>query len=142
MTRRYRRRTFAEVTAQRPNDPTVPVFIGAIKRRQGKWSEAIESFQHAVELEPRNGSNMIDLGATQIAVGNYEEAEAITDRGMILSREMDGPMNKVRIAIFARGNVPEAIEHLRNATQTVTPPLAVMNLMAVTIWPAVEDPML
>jgi tetratricopeptide (TPR) repeat protein len=133
-------REFAATRTMRPSDPNVPLYEGAVQRRQGKWNEAIDSYMRAIELDPRLGGNILDLANTLVFLNRYQEAETYVDQGMILTpAEAMGPRLKSTIAINARGNVPEAIEHMRNAVQTVQPPSALTSLLLSEPWPAVED---
>jgi serine/threonine-protein kinase len=131
---------FEAARALRPSDPNVPLYEGAIFRRQGRWNEAVENFKRAVDLDPRSGSNVLDLSTTLIFQGKYSEAEPYVDQGMILApEEPDGPRQKMMLALAARGNVPEAIEHMRNAVQTVKPHSSLTSLLLQNPWPAIEN---
>lgn len=46
-----------------PNDSTVYNSIGAIKRRQGKWEEAIASQAKAASLNPNDATAWSDLAS-------------------------------------------------------------------------------
>jgi tetratricopeptide (TPR) repeat protein len=70
----------------------------------------------------------------------YTEAETYVDKARSLG--MDHPEAvrlKSTIALDARGNIPEAIEHLRSARNTLPPAWFTSVLQSMT-WPAVEDP--
>jgi TolB-like protein len=63
-----------------PNSVDVLVAAGAIARRQGQWSEAVNSFERARERDPRNLSVLWNLFETYLALHQYAEAEgAIAD---------------------------------------------------------------
>jgi TolB-like protein/tetratricopeptide (TPR) repeat protein len=127
----------------RPNDYIVHTHKGAVARRQGNWPDAIASQKRSFQLEPRNGIIAIEIGNTLRLVGRYAEAETFADRGMLLSPESPrGPRIKSSLAIDIRGNVPEAIQHLRNAAVMVKPASQFMGLIQDMTWPAVEDPSL
>jgi TolB-like protein/Tfp pilus assembly protein PilF len=133
-------REFAATRTMRPSDPNVPLYEGAVQRRQGKWNEAIESYLRAIDLDPRLGANILDLANTLVFLHRYGEAEPYVDQGMILTpAEAMGPRLKSLIAINARGNIPEAIEHMRNAVRTVQPRSSLTALLLADPWPAVED---
>ena len=131
---------FDAVERARPSDPHAPLFKAAIKRRQGRYEEAIVEFKRAVDLDPRNGPNVLEVGNTLYILRRYPEAETYIDRGLILTpQEPLGPILKSYIAIDERGNVPEAIEHLRNGARTVQPQSSVIAMLQSETWPAVED---
>src|SRR2546425_458958 len=55
---------FGWVRERQPNDPDVISAIGYIRRRQGRWAEAVSNLIRAAELDPRSHSLFFDLGQT------------------------------------------------------------------------------
>jgi TolB-like protein/tetratricopeptide (TPR) repeat protein len=136
-------RELAIAEKARPNDYTVQSHKGAVARRQGRWADAIDSQKRSFQLEPRNGIIAIEIGNTLRLTGDYKNAEMFADRGILLNPESSrGPRIKSNLAIDIRGNIPEAVEYLRNAVGTVKPPSDVTALLQDMTWPAVEDPSL
>ena len=136
-------RELAVAEKARPNDYIVHTHKGAVARRQGNWDDAISSQKRSFQLEPRNGIIATEIANTLRLVGKYAEAERFADRGMLLSPESPrGPRIKSNLAIDIRGNVPEAIQHLRNAAAAVRPASQFTGLLQDMTWPAVEDPSL
>jgi len=134
---------YAVVEQTRPNDPRAPVSSAAIMRRQGRWDEAIANLKRGVDLDPRNGRNLLDLAFTLTIRNRFAEAEQFLDRGMIVDPEESFGANlKMQIAIALRGNAQEALQHLRNALEKVRPPSAAAFLVQQWAWPAIEDPAL
>jgi TolB-like protein/lipoprotein NlpI len=70
-----------------PNDSQVFEAIGAIRRRQGRWDEAISNSSRAGRLNPRDATNFWDLGVTYLCVARYEEAIASCDRSIAIDPE-------------------------------------------------------
>src|SRR5207247_4060927 len=66
---------FAWVQERRPNDPEVFTAIGFIRRRQGRWAEAVSDLARATELDPRNHSLFVELGETYRLLHRYSDAE-------------------------------------------------------------------
>ncbi|HKT59979.1 MAG TPA: tetratricopeptide repeat protein, partial [Gemmatimonadales bacterium] len=60
--------------AARPNDADVIFVIGVVRRRQGKWQEAIASISRAVELDPRSQIDLLNLGETYALLRDYPRA--------------------------------------------------------------------
>ena len=133
---------FEAARALRPSDPNVLAFEGAIQRKQGKLTEAIQTLTRAVDLDPRSAANKLDLASTLLFVRRYRDAEELVDQAMALEpSNAEVASDKAFIAIHSRGNIPEAVEHLRNAARTVAPS-SLTNLLFENAWPAVEDPSL
>ena len=136
-------RELAIAEKARPNDYIVHTHKGAVARRLGNWNDAILSQKRSFQLEPRNGIIAVEIGNTLRIVGRYAEAEKFADRGILLNPESPrGPHIKSNLAIDIRGNVPEAIQHLRNAAVMVKPASQFTGLIQDMTWPAVEDPSL
>jgi TolB-like protein/Tfp pilus assembly protein PilF len=67
-----------------PNNAQIFWFLGLIDRRQGRWDEAIQNLEHAVDLDPRDVSTIGDLGQTYYDLRKYGEALAIYNRELAL----------------------------------------------------------
>ena len=70
------------VKAQRelPNNAQVFQMFGQMNRWEGRWEEASQNLERAVELDPRNSSTITDLAWVYIALRKYEEADALATR--------------------------------------------------------------
>ena len=69
----------AEARRSLPNDSTVPLFVGLIKRRQGKWEESTRHFREAASLDPRNANILSELATSLKALRRYKEQIEILD---------------------------------------------------------------
>src|SRR2546428_2935560 len=58
-----------------PNEAQAYMAIGAIQRRQGKWKESTANFEKSVELDPKNGSVLLNLAYNYMATRNFEAAD-------------------------------------------------------------------
>ncbi len=65
-----------------PNNAEIFYFLGLIDRRQGRWDERIRNLEHAVELDPRNVSTLVELGEGYFNLRKYGEAIAVFDRAL------------------------------------------------------------
>src|SRR6266567_3047528 len=54
----------AEAQHALPNNAQIFKFVGLIDRRQGRWDEAIQNLERAVDLDPRNVDVISELGQT------------------------------------------------------------------------------
>jgi serine/threonine-protein kinase len=68
-----------------PNDSSVPWDIAAIKRRQGRWNEAVDSYQEILKLDPKNPNVVRDLLYTYCAMRDWENARATAERLLVLN---------------------------------------------------------
>jgi TolB-like protein/Flp pilus assembly protein TadD len=76
---------FATAHASLPNDTNVIAAIAFVHRRQGKLVQAIEEFEQAAVLDPRDTKQPRDLADTLGYVRRYAEAEAASDRALALA---------------------------------------------------------
>ena len=66
-----------------PNDANVLLIIGAIERRQGKWSESTTDMERAAFLNPKAVDHWIGLGANYAALRNFSAAAKAFDHAIV-----------------------------------------------------------
>ena len=67
-----------------PNEAQAYAAIGAIQRRQGKWTESTANLEKASALDPKNANVLRNLGYNYMALRNFEAAEKIADRALAI----------------------------------------------------------
>ena len=131
---------FRQVVDARPSDVTAILYTAAINRRLGRMDVALEGWKDVTTLDPRNPANFTGRASTLMFLRRYPEAEKYVDIARSLGEDHPEAVRlKSMIALDARGNIPEAIEHLRGARNTL-PPAWFTNVLQSMTWPAVEDP--
>jgi tetratricopeptide (TPR) repeat protein len=65
-----------------PNEAQAYLAIGAIQRRQGKWTESTANLEKAAALDPKNASMLVNLGWNYMALRNFEAADKTVDRAI------------------------------------------------------------
>jgi len=68
-----------------PNEAQAYLAIGAIQRRQGKWTESTANFEKAAALDPKNVSLLINLATNYTALRNFEAADKTLDRAIAIA---------------------------------------------------------
>ena len=63
-----------------PNDSDIGRLIAAIKRRQGKWQEALDAFEKNQALDPQNPNVVRELVFTNTAMRRWPEAARWAER--------------------------------------------------------------
>ena len=63
-----------------PNNSETAVLIAAIKRRQGKWQECLESYERISKLDPQNPNVVRTLLFTNTALRHWPEAARLGER--------------------------------------------------------------
>src|SRR5262249_17317704 len=61
------------------------MFIGAIRRRQGRFDEAIRDQQEAVRLDPRSPNTVAELALSLMWTRRYEEADRMINRALTIA---------------------------------------------------------
>src|SRR5688572_7631571 len=127
----------------RPSDFEIPFYRAAIQRRQGKWAEAKTNMARAVELEPRVGSFISDFANTHVFLREYNDAEKLLDRALIVEPNTeDALIGKAKIAIARDANVPAAVRMLRRGFDATADRAAGAGFTFVMTWPAILDPVM
>jgi TolB-like protein/Flp pilus assembly protein TadD len=68
-----------------PNNSETAVLIAAIKRRQGKWQECLESYEKISKLDPQNPNVVRTLLFTNTALRRWPEAARLVERMRMLA---------------------------------------------------------
>jgi TolB-like protein/cytochrome c-type biogenesis protein CcmH/NrfG len=95
-----------------PNESEVYLALGAIQRRQGKWTESNASLERAVSLNPKDVWTLQNLAINYEMQRNFEAANKIVDRALAIDPNALGSLElKGKIAIEENGdlNTPEQI---------------------------------
>src|SRR6202030_1708110 len=88
-----------------PNDAGAYLAIGAIQRRQGKWSESSASLEKAVSLNPNDTWPMQNLGINYEMQRNFEAANKIFDHALAVNPNALGIKElKAKTAIEEKGD--------------------------------------
>ena len=139
---------FAKARAEASNRVQAIEFSAYVKRRQGKWNEALQLHAESLELDPRNPILLSEAALSYRALRRFAEAEALVDRAVAIestpvlvsqkaeirlaqgdlesarrlldSPSFDSPDTVVFKAGLAlfAGQIPEAIRLLREALKT------------------------
>ncbi|MFL6597480.1 MAG: protein kinase domain-containing protein [Chthoniobacterales bacterium] len=67
-----------------PNDPMVFELNGYIERRRGKQQEALQSLEHAVDLDPRNFFTLQQIAASYDLLQRYADEATMLERALAI----------------------------------------------------------
>jgi TolB-like protein/Tfp pilus assembly protein PilF len=73
---------FGQALKLQPNSPDVAAAITYIKRRRGKFSEALEQQLKVVEMDPRNPNNLTQLSVTYNILRRFGDARQAVTRAI------------------------------------------------------------
>ena len=107
---------FAAAARREPNNAEVAYVTGLVNRRQGKWDQALASFKHAAELDPRSVDDLFEEASISLYTRDYPAAERVVARGFELAP--DSPdLYTLRMANYVAwdGNLDKARRLMREA---------------------------
>jgi tetratricopeptide (TPR) repeat protein len=83
-------------------------FSAYVKRRQGKWDEAIRLHSESLELDPRNPILLSEMAGTYRALRRYKEAHALLNRTREIEPNSPGVLTQHAELFAAEGDLEAA----------------------------------
>jgi serine/threonine-protein kinase len=121
MVERDAEKAFAEfdIAAQDlPEDAEVLEAKGDGYRQQGKWLEAIDQYEKACQLSPRNSSPLVEIGITYWLCRRYPDALEAANRAIAIAPDQDWPYLVKGVVLWSWHGKSEAA---RKAFEVVSP---------------------
>jgi TolB-like protein/Tfp pilus assembly protein PilF len=88
-----------------PNESEVYLAIGAILRRQGKWTESTANLEKATSLNPKDIFALQNLAFNYQMLRNFDEANKTIDRALASDPAALGPLEvKCQLAVAEKGD--------------------------------------
>jgi TolB-like protein/Flp pilus assembly protein TadD len=92
-----------------PNEAEAYMAIGAIQRRQGKWTESTANLEKAAALDPKNATILVNLVSNYMALRNFEAANKTIDRAIAIAPQLFATAGfKAYLAVALKGDLTEA----------------------------------
>jgi TolB-like protein/Flp pilus assembly protein TadD len=105
-----------------PNEAQAYLAIGAIQRRQGKWTESTANLEKAATLDPKNVSVLTNLGYSYMALRNFEAADKIFDRlAAAAPQSLEAALLKGGVAVLWKGDLSVAEKQLSSVPPEADP---------------------
>jgi tetratricopeptide (TPR) repeat protein len=87
-----------------PNNAEIPGCVGAVRRRQGRWREALAKFEEAAAIDPRNEHTVANLGDTYAHVRDWAASARSWDRAQTISPALIYKVLRGYVDIWWKGN--------------------------------------
>ena len=97
-------------------------FSAYVKRRQGKWEEAIKLHVQALELDPRNPLLLSETGATYRALRRFNELHTVLERALAIEPDNSDLFVQLAEAALAQGQPDRAKQYLARIPNTAQQP--------------------
>ncbi|MCB7130414.1 MAG: tetratricopeptide repeat protein, partial [Candidatus Brocadiales bacterium] len=96
--------------------------MGYIKRRQGKYEEAVAALIKAARLDPRHVDYVNNVSTTYLGIRNWAEAERYADRYITVAPDQSaGYSRKATVHLRSKGDIERAREIYQEALEKVGP---------------------
>jgi TolB-like protein/Flp pilus assembly protein TadD len=121
--RDYERALAEFETAKRglPNNAQAYLAIGAIQRRQGRWTESTANLEKAASLDPKNISILVNLAFSYMALRNFEAADKTLDRGIAIAPHSFETVGLKGFAAVMKGDLADAEKQLSSFSGDTDP---------------------
>jgi serine/threonine-protein kinase len=111
---------FAIARKSQPNNGNLFRGIGYIRRRQGKFEEALTNIKRASEFDPLSHILALDVGTTFMYLRKYPEAERYYERAISLTPDVPTPYSlKAWLYLRWEGSTEKARAVLKEALQNI-----------------------
>jgi TolB-like protein/class 3 adenylate cyclase len=91
-----------------PNSADVMMSIGNVERRQGRWQEALTSYERAARLDPRNPNLLFQWAGTHVALREFAQVHSLLDRALNITPDDTTLIASKAVVDQAQGNLTAA----------------------------------
>ena len=106
---------FSDAVAKRPNNYRAAGAKAEALRVAGRYVDAREAYQHAVDLKPWDAHYQCLLGSLLIGEGRLDEAVAHLAQSIMIDPKLPSPRTSLGIALARRGDADGALRQYRSA---------------------------
>jgi len=118
-------RALAELTVAKaglPNDSSVFLSLGAIERRQGRWSQSTADTEKATELDPKDAFLWMNLATNYRAFRQFPRAADVLDRACAAEPNFyAAQLQRAQIHLDWKGDLSRMDELLSHTPETFDP---------------------
>jgi len=108
---------FRAARERQPNNSQLLWVIASVERRQGKWDQALATFQQALRLDPRSHIFAFEVGGTLHFMRRYVEAGALYDSAMALAPDWVPAVASKALLYRAQGEADSARRVMHDAAR-------------------------
>src|SRR3954469_940835 len=109
-------------------------FSGYVKRRQGKWEDALAVHAQSAALDPRNPIIFAEQAGTYRCLRRFSEAHAVLDHALAISPDSQNLLAYKAMQYQAAGDLPAAAPLIERLTISASEPLALQPRFAQLLY--------
>jgi serine/threonine-protein kinase len=114
-----------------PNDGDVGLYIAAVQRRQGRFTEAIAAYQKAEAIDPRNSITLYDAAQTYFGIRDWPNAVKGLDRVLALAPDsLNVKIQRAYMEFFWKGSTAP----VKAVLQSISPNLDPDGVVTFSRW--------
>jgi TolB-like protein/Flp pilus assembly protein TadD len=115
-------RELSQAAGALPNDGDVGLYIAAVQRRQGRFAEAIATYEKAEAVDPRNSVTLYDASQTYFALRDWPTAIKRMDRVLALAPDsLNVRIQRGYVEFFWKGSTAPIKTALENVPANLDP---------------------
>jgi arylsulfatase A-like enzyme/Flp pilus assembly protein TadD len=97
------------------NDPDALIALGNAYTAANRDADAIRTFKHLLEIDPKSAVGWQDLGTAQLQAKDMKTAEASLRHAIELDPSLSGAYTALGVVLASTGRTPEAIDAWKKA---------------------------
>jgi serine/threonine-protein kinase len=97
----------------------VNLTTGELRRRTGRYDEAVDAFMRVLSQQPNNADAVLGLAETYKAAGDFRRAEESYKRAIALQPNYWSGYNKLGVFYYVQGRYEDAIPLFKKVTELV-----------------------
>jgi arylsulfatase A-like enzyme/Tfp pilus assembly protein PilF len=97
------------------DDPDALIALGNAYTAANRSADAIRTFRHLLEIDPKSPLGYQDLGTAQLQAKDLKTAEASLRRAIDLDASLSGAYTALGVVLAATGRTPEAVDAWKRA---------------------------
>ena len=114
-----------------PNDGDVGLYIAAVQRRQGHFTEAIAAYQKAEAIDPRNSVTLYDAAQTYFGIRDWPNAVKGMDRVLALAPDsLNVKIQRAYMEFFWKGSTAP----IKSVLESIAPNLDPDGVVTFSRW--------
>ncbi len=119
---------FERVLRLSPGDPDAQQGLAAVRRRQGRFEEALEGFYAVADADPRNQQVFVDIASSLDLLGRHDEAHSTYRAALALDPSSVGVLEDVAYSRLLAGDLEGASSYVGRVSDPLSASTYIPNV--------------